>query len=164
MRHWLWWIVNGLFVCAVGTGVYLHATLEVGTPKAPQAPESAPLEAELSGLTHVEPAGTAGPLWRVAYFLGHRPEPESEVEAPPAESAEVDTAEQESEPLVVDWLSFVGAITAADGAQRWYFKDSRSGRVIRPAHHEGGSHWLLEQVRDDGFILRREGVRYSVTR
>jgi hypothetical protein len=164
MRQWTWWIINGVLLCAVGLGGYLHSTLDVSGPPAARAPEPAPLETVLAGGMRQAPSGAVGPLWRVAYLLGHRPIPPSATGAPSGGAGGPPPSTGESAPLVVEWLSYVGVVTTADGTQLWYFKDSRSGRVIRPQEGEGGSSWILEEQRDDGFILSRDGVRYWVVR
>lgn len=171
MKQRLWWIINGFLVCAVFAGVYLHASLRAGDPPVPQASASAPLPAGLLGVAAEAPgvpageaSGATGPVRQVAGLLGYRPAPAPPADAPPAEAEEDASAGPEPEPLVVEWLSYVGVVTAADGVELRYFKDSRSGRIIRPVDREGGSSWLLEEERKDGFILSRDAVQYWVSR
>jgi len=65
-------------------------------------------------------------------------------------------------PSSVAWLKYLG-YAERDGAPSYYFKDSRSNRVIALRRDERNTEWQLVEKTAEGFLLREGSSLYFVS-
>jgi hypothetical protein len=82
--------------------------------------------------------------------------------APRQPAPEIPEQPKPVEPKSAPWISFLG-IVGGKGGTRYYFKDSRSNRIIALAEGEREGEWLLVEKESGGFVLEVERERYRVT-
>jgi hypothetical protein len=68
----------------------------------------------------------------------------------------------EKKPVDAPWLSYLGYTSAAEGKATYYFKDTRSGRVIKVTDGESVGGWSLLGVKDNRMILQNKDDVFSV--
>ncbi|HUX13663.1 MAG TPA: hypothetical protein VMW87_11590 [Spirochaetia bacterium] len=96
---------------------------------------------------------------RIAAALGWTPPvPHSNLADPPPPGKPPPTAQ----PVEGNWIRYVGAIIDADGLCCRYFKDERSGRMIRAAVGRRIEDWLLTECGDGFYLLDNGDVQLRV--
>lgn len=69
---------------------------------------------------------------------------------------------QTPEALDVPWISYLGMVEQA-GLPYYYFKDSRSNRILALAQGKKEDEWVLESRDSSGFIVKVGEERYHVS-
>ena len=91
-----------------------------------------------------------------AFLFGVRP-PKSGGNAPDVKAAPQNTGPQNAE-----WITYIGLIATPEGEKKYYFKDTRSSRIIKVALGETAGGWTLAGMSDSGFTLKNDGKTYLV--
>jgi hypothetical protein len=65
-------------------------------------------------------------------------------------------------PANAPWITYLG-LASEKGVTRYYFKDSRSTRIIALSEAKEEGEWALESKDDSGFVLRQDGALYRVS-
>ncbi len=84
-----------------------------------------------------------------------RPPSPAEVKPPPV---------PEKKPVDAPWLSYLGYTSAAQGKPTYYFKDTRSGRLIKVTPGESSGGWSLLEVKDNRMILQNKDEIFAVNK
>ncbi len=116
-----------------------------GSAAAAQAP--APAAAVAPGGARPE----AAPPEQIAVLFGWRP-------ARPAAAPRAPAAA----PLAADWMAYLGFVTDSGGAERFFYKDRKTGRVVTVSAGESG--WRLVEARASELIAEHEGQLYALKR
>jgi len=91
-----------------------------------------------------------------AFLFGVRP-PKRGGNAPDVKAAPQNTGPQNAE-----WITYIGLIATPEGEKKYYFKDTRSSRIIKVALGETAGGWTLAGMSDSGFTLKNDGKTYLV--
>jgi hypothetical protein len=70
----------------------------------------------------------------------------------------------EKKPTEAPWLAYLGFSSGAEGKPTYYFKDTRSGRVIKVTQGDTASDWTLAGITQDRMILRNKDDLFAVKR
>jgi hypothetical protein len=65
-------------------------------------------------------------------------------------------------PQNITWIKYIGLIATPAGEKKYYFKDTRNGRIIRLALGETSDGWTLAKISASNFTLKNEGKVYLV--
>lgn len=60
------------------------------------------------------------------------------------------------------WLSLIGSVTQADGESSYFFKNERTGGVLRLSPAQSNDGWGLEINEEGDFLIERDGDLYRV--
>lgn len=150
-------LVAILGLASLGLGLGLAVALGLG--RMPVLPlneqySQAKQEASADQETQVtaSPTDRLGPAQIARHFAGRAASP---VPLAPAQVIVEKTAQS------VPWLVYLGLVGFGD-VDKYYFKDTRSNRVVALALGQENTEWLLEKKTSGEFILRIDGVQYSV--
>ncbi len=83
---------------------------------------------------------------------------------PSAPAQALPAATTEKKPTDAPWLAYLGYSSGAEGGQSYYFKDTRSGRVIKVTQGETAGDWTLVGVTEGRMILQNKGETYAVNK
>lgn len=178
MKRWRWTAANSLLAVVGAVALVLNLTLGSGdrdgdTRRGPAPEVEAGFPAgPASGMEQIRPSssdasGTGGagryPAGvealspeTVALALGwRRPRPVAAAAAPEGQTT--------SPARVARGLRYVGSITESDGVAYRYFKDDRSGRMVRAAEGRCVEGWILSP-RGDGTWLLENGSEQLIVR
>ncbi len=67
-------------------------------------------------------------------------------------------------PQPASWITYIGLISTPEGEKKYYFKDTRSSRIIKLALGETAGGWTLAGISAADFTLNNEGKTYVVKR
>ncbi|WP_455381072.1 hypothetical protein [Salinispira pacifica] len=171
MKRRQWNRINSLLAALVLLLAMLN--WRVGTSSAAVAATSPTRGSGRPGSATGDPATTAGspspaPSGDAA---GNADAPPSAIAAafgwssppPPPSPAPVPSPERPSpKPETASWIRYLGAITGSDGITYRYFKDERSGDVIRAAVSVDVEGWQLFPRADGGYLLSHGESRLMV--
>lgn len=135
------------------------ARIEEGSDvEAQDAGAESPLSLSPAPLTSSQPTGVESPA-AIATGLGWRGLGAAPTETPPtkAQPAALEIPK-------ISWLSLIGSITQADGRTFYFFKNERSGAVIRLSPTEPIEGWTLEVPAAGEYLIGKDGERYRVRR
>jgi hypothetical protein len=96
-------------------------------------------------------------LTKCAYLFGVRPPVYSSSTGLSTSAKPMDTG-----PEKASWLRYIGLIAESDGEKKYYFKDTRSNRVIKLSLGQADQNWTLSEIADSHFILKNEEKTYIV--
>lgn len=60
------------------------------------------------------------------------------------------------------WLALIGSVTQADGRHFYFFKNERTGVVMRLSPTQPAEGWALELPTAGGYVVEKDGQRYRV--
>jgi hypothetical protein len=69
---------------------------------------------------------------------------------------------QSAPPVNADWIKYVGTITSEEGRLLYFFKNSRTGRMIRLSLSAPDRDWKMLAYEKGIFTLEENGIRYIV--
>jgi hypothetical protein len=81
----------------------------------------------------------------------------------PASQGRVQVA---SEKKIMDapWLNYLGYYSKAEGKPYYWFKDTRTGRVIKVSKGEASGEWALLEISGNRMVLRYNNELYAVNK
>lgn len=70
----------------------------------------------------------------------------------------------EKKPVDAPWLNYLGYSSGADGKPLHFFKDTRTGRLIKLSKGETSGGWALVEIGESRFVLKNNDDLYIVTK
>jgi hypothetical protein len=74
------------------------------------------------------------------------------------------TVPAEEKPLDAAWLRYLGYYAAAEGKPCYWFKDTRTGRVIKVSKGQASGEWTLLEISGDRMLLKYNNELYTVNK
>ncbi len=62
------------------------------------------------------------------------------------------------------WLNYLGYYSAAEGKPYYWFKDTRTGRVIKVSKGQASGEWALLEISGNRMVLRYNNELYAVNK
>ncbi len=98
-------------------------------------------------------AARAAPEAVLSLFVGRAPASQGHAQVAP-----------EKKPVDAPWLSYLGYYSKAEGKPYYWFKDTRTGRVIKVSKGETSGEWALLEISGNRMVLRYNNELYAVNK
>jgi hypothetical protein len=133
----------------------LLAVLLVPWREAPLEPMKGNAGTTVSAMPAAEgrKAARAAPEAVLSLFIGRAPAAQART-----------TAAVEKKPMDAPWLNYLGYYAVAEGKPYYWFKDTRTGRVIKVSKGQDSGEWVLLEISGDTMLLKCNNELYTVNK